>query len=124
MGRADDSRPARVMEKLVTGILDLGRKSGDRPDCGRAQGDNHLGCDMGDLAIQPCTAGPNFLLVGLLVQASLAAGLPFEMLDGVRHEKLRPVDTSSLEHLVEHLACRPNEGTPAQILLITRMLTY
>jgi hypothetical protein len=52
------------------------------------------------------------------VDAALAAGLPLEVLDDVRHVGARPIDAGCLQRLVEEPAGRADERLAELVLLV------
>src|SRR6059058_3746512 len=88
----------------------------------RAEADQNARLDHVELGLQPGPAGRDLRPVRLLVDASLAARLPLEVLDDVGDVDLAPVDASVLERLVEELSGRPDERLALQVLLVARLL--
>jgi hypothetical protein len=56
------------------------------------------------------------------VDAPLAARLPLEVLDRVRHVGARPIDPRRLERVVEDAPRRADERPAGLVLLIARLL--
>src|SRR5690606_12025594 len=61
---------------------------------------------------------------GSLMDAALAPGLEFEVLDGIGDIDARAVDTDFLYSSVKHLSRRSDERPPRQILLIAGLFTH
>src|SRR5712692_2475386 len=80
--------------------------------------------DGGDLRLQPGAASRDFASIWLLVDTSLAARLPFEVLDGVGHVHLVTIDAGSFERLIQQLARRPDERPALAILIVARLLAH
>src|SRR6267143_2738152 len=76
----------------------------------------------GDLGVEPGPAGIDFGGVGLLMQPSLALGLPLEVLDGVGHVHLGAIDAGRLERLIQHPAGGSDEGLALPILAVAGLL--
>ncbi len=72
--------------------------------------------------IEPPAAGGDLAAVRGLVQAALAAGLVLEVLHGVGHVGLAPLDPSLGQGPVQHPAGRTDEGLARQVLLVARLL--
>jgi hypothetical protein len=72
--------------------------------------------------LEPLVAGVDFALRRGLVQAALAAQLPFEVLDGVGDVKVLPVYARRLEPAVEEPSRRADEGQPFLVLLVAGLL--
>src|SRR3954470_3149261 len=88
----------------------------------RAEADEHLRLDRGQLGLEPRTTGHLLRPGRLRVDAPLAARLPLEVLDGVRHVGRRPVYPRQLESLVEDAPGGADEGSARLVLLIPRLL--
>src|SRR5438874_4132414 len=88
----------------------------------RAQTDQHARLDHVELGLQPGPAGRDLRPVRLLVDASLAARLPLEVLDDIGDVDLAPVDARVLQRLVEELPGRPDERLALQVLLVAGLL--
>src|SRR6266511_6359305 len=88
----------------------------------RTQADEHARPYDVELGLEPRPAGGDLRRVRFLVDAALAASLPLEMLDDVRHVDLAAVDPSVLEGLVQELAGRADERLARQVLLVARLL--
>src|SRR5258705_11627713 len=70
----------------------------------RAETDENLRLHGAQLGLEPGSARLDFRDARLLVDAPLAARLPFEMLDGVGDVDVAARDAGALERLVEHRA--------------------
>jgi hypothetical protein len=81
-----------------------------------------LRLQRGDLRLQPRAAGFDLTLRRRLVQAALAARLPFEVLHGVGDVKRGAVDSRRFEGTVEQASRRPDKGQPAPVLLVAGLL--
>ena len=75
-----------------------------------------------DLAFDPLVAGVDLALRRGLVQAALAAQLPFEMLDGIGDVEMLAVDAGGLERLIEQPPRRTHERQSLLIFLVARLL--
>src|SRR5256886_2783758 len=91
---------------------------------GRPQQDQQVRLDHRDFGIQPGTTGVDLSGIRLLVQATLALGLPFEVLDGVRDIDMRAVDARLLERLVEHASGGTDERFSFPVLAIAGLLAH
>src|SRR5262245_54866147 len=89
----------------------------------RAETDDQRRTDGFELRLEPGTAGDELRHARLLVDASLAARLPFEMLDGVRKVDLRAVDAGLAQRLIQDGPSGSDERSSGTILLIARLLT-
>src|SRR4051812_2578271 len=58
------------------------------------------------------------------MNASLAARLPLEVLDGVRHVHVRAIDTRFGQCSVEQVARWSDEGPAGEVLLVARLLPH
>ena len=85
---------------------------------GRPEQHENLGTHDVELGEQPRPACLDLLGVGLLVDATLAALLEAEVLDGVRDVRLRAVDAGRLERPVEFATGRADERPPLAILAV------
>src|SRR6185312_5913916 len=90
---------------------------------GRSERDDQLGPDHGELGLEPRAARGQLARVGLLVQPSLAAGLPFEVLHGIGDVDLVAIDTGGHQRLVQEPSRRPDERVALPVLLIAGLLT-
>jgi len=72
---------------------------------------------------EPPAACHDLAGVWLGMNAPLAAGREFEMLDRIGDINPRPVDAGFLKRGVEHGPGRSNEGPPDQILLVAWLLS-
>src|SRR2546427_3768713 len=90
---------------------------------GRPQQHQQLRLHRRDLGIQPGPAGVDLSGVRLLVQATLALRLPFEVLDGVRDVGAAAVDTCLLERLVEDTSGGADERFSFPVLPIAGLLS-
>ena len=91
---------------------------------GRTQQDQQVRLHHCDFAIQPGTTGIDLRGIRLLVQAPLALGLPFEVLDGVRDIDTLAVDARLLERLVEHTSGGTDERFSFPVLAIAGLLAH
>src|SRR5437868_3027727 len=57
-----------------------------------------------------------------LMDAALAARLPLEVLDHVRHVRLTPVYASLVERAIQHLPRRTHEWCTGHVLAVARLL--
>src|SRR5436190_9759459 len=89
---------------------------------GGAETDEHPRLDNLELGLEPRPARGDLGPVRLLVDPPLAAGLPLEVLDDVRHVDLAPVDPGFLERLVQELPRRADERLALLVLLIAGLL--
>ena len=76
-----------------------------------------------NLAFEPLIAGRDFPLQRLLVQPTLAAQQPLEMLHDIGHEYAAPVYSRIDKRPIEQLACRPDEWVSLHVLLVARLFT-
>src|SRR5258705_12701863 len=88
----------------------------------RAKAHDRPRLDELDLDVEPRPAGGDLAGPRLLVNPALAARLPFEMLDHVRHVNALAVDAGFFERPIEELARRADERTARDIFLIARLL--
>src|SRR5207245_2830257 len=88
---------------------------------GRAKADDRARLDQFNLGVQPRPACGDLAGVRLLVNPALAARLPFEMLDDVRHVHALAIDAGVFERLVEQAAGRTDERASCEILGVTRL---
>src|SRR5581483_5725678 len=72
--------------------------------------------------IEPRTARRDLRRVRFLVNAALAARLPFEMLDDVGDVDRRAIDAGVDERAIEQLAGRADERVAGEVFLIARLL--
>src|SRR5256885_1382177 len=91
---------------------------------GRTQQDQEVRLHHCDFAIQPETTGIDLSGIRLLVQATLALGLPFEVLDGVRDIDTPALDARLLERLVEHASGGADERFSFPVLAIAGLLAH
>src|SRR4051812_42763521 len=91
---------------------------------GRAKGDDDMRFYRGDLPLEPLMAGVDLALRGRLVEAPLAAQLPFEVLHRVRDIKMLPVDTRRFQAAVEEPSGRPDEGQALLVFLVAGLLAH
>ena len=75
-----------------------------------------------DLALQPGLAGEHLLVVGLLVDAALAAQLELEVLDRIGDVDAAAIDAGLDQRAVEQLAGGADERPSLPVLLVTRLL--
>src|SRR5436190_90275 len=113
-------REVRV-EQLAAMLGDAELAAEQRLGCRRAEQDEDARLHHLELRLEPGPAGRHLGPVGLLVDPALAARLPLEMLDGVRHIDARAVDSGRLERLVEDPARRAHERLAGAVLLIARL---
>src|SRR5439155_966620 len=81
--------------------------------------DEYAWLDDLQLRLEPGAARRHLRPVRLLVDPSLPAGLPLEVLDGVRGVRRSPVDPGLLERLVEQTPCGTDERPADSILLVS-----
>src|SRR5262249_55640319 len=84
--------------------------------CTQAHNDSRL--DRGDFCVEPGATRGNFTGARLLMNAALAARLPFEMLHYVRHVDLFAIDTGFDKGSVQQPPRRPYKGFTAEILVV------
>src|ERR1051326_2721641 len=120
-GRRDELRERRRHE-----LAALNRHFEFRADHrlrrGRSEADDGARLDDVDLRLQPRHASGDLDRIRLLVDASLSARLPFEMLHDVRDVDARSIDARFVERLVEQCARRTDERTSGEILFVARLL--
>ncbi len=90
---------------------------------GGAEADDQGRFNGFEFSIKPGTAGGDFAGAGLLVDATLAAGLPFEMLDGISDVDLLAVDACLDETSVEEMAGGTDEGVALEVFAIAGLFT-
>src|SRR5262245_49438321 len=88
----------------------------------RSQTHDNLGLDDCDFSLEPWTAGIDLDRVRFLVDAPLAAWLPFEMFHCIRDVGLVSIKASFLQRPVENFSRRADEWLSLQIFLITGLL--
>src|ERR1700704_1939214 len=90
---------------------------------GGAQEHEEVGLHHRDLGIEPGATGVDLGGIGLLVQATLALWLPFEVLDGVGDIDAAAIDPRLLERLVEDTSGGADERFAFLVLAIARLLS-
>src|SRR2546429_4425420 len=89
---------------------------------GRSQAQHDPRLDLLDLRLEPGPAGADLLRVRPLVDATLAAWFPFEVLHHVRYVGLAAVDPSFFERAIQHLPGRTDERRTGHVLAVARLL--
>jgi hypothetical protein len=89
---------------------------------GGAERDDDVRLHRLDLAFDPLVAGVDLALRRGLVQAALAAQLPFEMLDGIGDVEMLAVDAGSLERLIEQPSGGTDERQSLLVFLVAGLL--
>lgn len=89
--------------------------------CAQAHNDGRL--HRSELRIEPGPAGGNFAGAGFLVDAALAARLPFEMFRHIGHIDFFAVNAGFDQGSVQKSPGRPDKGFAAQIFVVPRLLT-
>src|SRR5207244_8109759 len=115
MHRREDKRGKRRRDELaaVRGHLEL--TADERLGRRRAQADDRARLDELNLSIEPRPARRNLAGVRFLVNASLAARLPLEVLDDVGDEDRGAIDAGVLERAIEQLAGRSDEWMSREV---------
>jgi hypothetical protein len=75
-----------------------------------------------ELRLEPRVARGDLAPARLLVDPTLAARRPLEVLDGVRHVRARTIEAGVLERAVEELPGGPHERMSLDVLAVTRLL--
>src|SRR3982751_1274361 len=101
MQRGEDVRRERALDELAALDRDLEVLADHRLRRGRAERDDDVRLDRLDLALEPLMAGVDLALRRGLVKAPLAAQLPLEVLDRVRHVEMLAIDARGLQRAVE-----------------------
>jgi hypothetical protein len=89
---------------------------------GRTEAADHRRLDRRNLGVEPRAAGLDFALRGCLVQATLAARLPLEVLHRVGDVERRAVDAGGLERAVEKAPGGTDERQAAPVFLVAGLL--
>src|SRR5207244_7685308 len=113
----------RVLDRLPAVLGHLEAPAEQRLCRGGAEGHEDSWGDETELPVEPGPAGGDLGGVRLVVDAPLAARLPLEVLDRVRHVHLLAVDAGRFERLVEHAAGGTDERMTCEVLLVTGLLT-
>ena len=86
--------------------------------CGGSQTYKNFGPHRRQFGFQSGAAGGDLERVWLLVEAAVAAWLPFEVFDDVRHIDLFSVNPCLFQGAIKEFARRPHEGTALQVFII------
>src|SRR5207237_10487912 len=89
---------------------------------GGAEKHDHLALDHLDLRLQPRPARTDLAGVWLLMQPSLAAAGPAEMLDGVGHVDPATIDARLFQAFLQQPAGGADEGLALEVLLVAGLL--
>lgn len=90
--------------------------------CYRAETDEDLRFDQGELVFEPHTAGPYLCAIRLLVDALLPLGHPTEVLDGIGEVHLGRVQSRLFHRLLEYPPRRADERAALDVLTVARLL--
>src|SRR6266498_5597813 len=122
MNRREDVR----REIRVHGLSTLARDAEAAAEQGlgrrRAEAYEHLGLDDRELGVEPRPARRDLRPRRLCMDPALAARLPLEVLDHVRHVRERPVDARLVERLVEQTSRRSDKRAALAVLTVARLL--
>jgi hypothetical protein len=112
MRRRHDVGRERAFQENSTLARDPKILTQERLCCARSKANQHFRPHNLQLSIKPRTAGFDFRLARLLVDAALAALScdPLEMLNNIGDEHLRTVDSNFDQCFVEQFSGRPNKG--------------
>src|SRR5215831_13461172 len=97
MNGRDDMRRKLRLYPLTTLRTDAKVSSEERLSRCRPHADDHFRFQHCDFSFDPWLAGSDFQRIRLLVNPSLAARLPLEVLHRVRHVRFFPGDTGLFE---------------------------
>ena len=89
-----------------------------------AKADRNLRMNGGKLCLQPWTAGRDFRVRRLLVNAPLAPLFELEVLHRVRDVHLGTVDVRRFEPTVQNASCRSDERFAGEIFLVAGLLAH
>src|SRR5258708_31583565 len=89
-----------------------------------AERDDELGIDQRTLDVVPPFTAFDLIGVGPLVQATLAARLEFEVLDGIGDEDRLAVETGFGNGAVEHAARRSDKGMAGEGFVVSRLFAH
>jgi hypothetical protein len=103
-------------------IADLEPAAEERLSGHRAQRHGDPGLDYPELRFQPAVAGRDLGSVGALVDAALAARLPFEVLHRVRNVGVGALDAALAQRAVQEMAGRADERVALLVLLVSGLL--
>src|SRR5712691_2639219 len=120
-GRSDEWRKRRLNEGRPLGA-DAKPRSDHGLRSGRSEADDDARLDDIDLRLQPWPAGSDLRGIRLLVDAPLAARLPFEVLHHVGDIDAAAIDARFLQGLVQEVAGRPHKGPALKVFLVSRLL--
>jgi hypothetical protein len=115
VGRMDGDKHARAIRLREDFTANPGEGDGSAQHatrCCDAKRHDEIGPDQGSLLIEPPAATIDFVGVRALVQATLAAFLEFEMLDGIGDEDLDPIEAGVTDRAVENATSGPTNGRP------------
>src|SRR5438093_2038706 len=122
MDRREDKRGKRRRDELAAMRSTLQLKADKRMSRRSAQADDRPRLDELNLSIEPRPARRNLAGVRFLVNASLAARLPLEVLDDVGDVDRGAIDAGVLERAIEQLAGRSDERMSREVFGIARLL--
>src|SRR5215208_162710 len=88
----------------------------------RAEADHHARFDHAELRLEPRSARGDLRPVRLRVDPSLPPRGPLEVLDDVRHVRLRPIDACLVHRLIEQAPSWADERLPFAVLAVARLL--
>ena len=103
-------------------IADLEPAAEERLPGYRAQSHGDPRPDHRQLRFQPAAAGHDLGSVGALVDAALAAGLPFEVLDRVGDVGVGTLDAALAQGAIQEVAGRADERVALLVLLVPGLL--
>ena len=122
MDRREDELGEGRVDRLAPLLRHPELAAEERLRSGRAQADEDARLDDLELGVEPRPARRHLSPRRLLMDAPLAARLPLEVLDGVRHVHRSAVDPDFRERLVEHPAGGADERPALLVLLVARLL--
>ncbi len=97
----EDGRQAGRKEGLAAILRDAKGAAEESLGGSGAEADDHFRLDLLEFGVEPGAAGGDFAGAGLLVDAALAARLPFEMLDGIGDVDVVAIDAGVGEAAIE-----------------------
>src|SRR5258706_6419583 len=115
-------RAPRRRQQLPAVLHQLELRSQNRLRGDRAETDHDPRPDCLELRLEPRPARFDLRHAWFLVDAPLAARLPFEVLDRVGEVDVAPQDAGILERLVEHRTGWSHEWDTLAVFLVARLL--
>ena len=114
MNRRERMRGPCVFDRRAAPLHEPERGSKDALRCGGAKANDHLRPNQRELGLEPWTARANRLLRAFL-RPHFAALFEFEVLHGIRHIDLRPVDRRITQSAIGTALRVPRAGWPANL---------